>query len=269
MSSKSYAVVVPWFDTLQLNAFLDAWNVSAPFPDWLVLQQDETRAGCAATKNAGIDQAVRRGAEVVVVLDDDCHPDPEGPATLPELAVAHRAMLEPRPVELFQVVTDPPSRGTPYHPDSRRVTLPVAASMGFWTEVGDYCAPRQLVHVGAPMRFRTDPVYGRYFPLSGMNLAFRPAEWLPWCRFIDVPRFDDIWMGWLWQREAYRRGHCFNLAGPLVRHSRQSNVWQNLRAESCHLEVNETLWRDIALHPDGSYDALTRLLPRDSGGSDR
>jgi hypothetical protein len=163
-------------------------------------------------------------------------------------------------VNLFRCVTKPISRGTPYH--ERRVLMPVAASMGFWTEIGDYDAPGQLVHgARTPMEFFTAPVWGKYFPLCGMNLAFRPKDWLPWCEFIDVPRFDDIWMGWLWQKEAYRRGHCFALNGPLVRHSRQSNVWQNLRDEAVHLERNETLWRDIATNPATDYETLRKLLP--------
>jgi hypothetical protein len=94
-----------------------------------------------------------------------------------------------------------------------------------------------------------------------MNLAFRPKDWLPWCRFIDVARFDDIWMGWLWQREAYRRGYCFNLASPFVRHARQSNVWRNLVQEAVYLEQSETLWRNIALHQVGDYQSLRALLP--------
>jgi hypothetical protein len=94
-----------------------------------------------------------------------------------------------------------------------------------------------------------------------MNIAFKPLDWLPWCRFIDVPRFDDIWMGWLWQKEAYRRGFCFRLDGPMVHHSRQSNVFANLKVEAKHLERNETLWHDIATSPHTEYDDLCKLLP--------
>ena len=139
--------------------------------------------------------------------------------------------------------------------------LDVAASIGFWTEVGDYCAVRQLAHNAQPMSFVRQSIYGQYFPLCGMNLAFEPKKWMPWCQFIDVARYDDIWMGWLWQREAYRRGYCFNLSGPLIRHSRQSNVWKNLKAEAEYLEENETLWREIAEDSSDEYDTLRRLLP--------
>jgi hypothetical protein len=150
-------------------------------------------------------------------------------------------------------------------------TLPVAASMGFWLNVPDYCAVRQLVlgevdEEDQSMHFIRDTVFQRYFPLCGMNVAFRPADWWPWCQFIHVSRFDDIWMGWLWQYEAYRRGYCFNLAGPLITHVRQSNVWRNLIDEARYLEQTETLWREIALTRDGRYASMLRLLPAGTEG---
>ena len=140
--------------------------------------------------------------------------------------------------------------------------MPVAASMGFWSEIGDYDACGQLVHGATyPMKFRKETIHGRYFPLCGMNLAFRAGEW-PWCRFLDVDRFDDIWQGWIWQRRAYADGKCFNLGGPMVRHSRQSNVWENLRAEAVNLEENETAWQRAAVEPLGEYkDFLKRVFP--------
>lgn len=253
------AVVTPWVRESQRAAFAEAWTLSEPLPDWMILQHDSDGDGCGVTKNNGVRRATELGAEVVVVLDDDCFPSAEA-ATLPELAAAHLAALSPCQVEMFEAVTSPPSRGTPY--SETALTMPVAASMGFWTEVGDYCAVRSLAHRDGPMTFLRRPVFGRYFPLCGMNVAFRPREWSPWCLFVNVPRFDDIWMGWLWQREAYRRGCCFNLAGPLVRHSRQSNVWNNLREEAKFLERSETLWRDVATSPLSSYEDLRSILPK-------
>ena len=265
-------VVVPWHNEEQIAKFLDAWalpisEMASPSLDWLVLQRDLDKEGCAVTKNKGVRAAMERGADIVVILDDDCFPEmhqiPLGvPASelLPRFAKRHADCLQPQPVTMYLPVTDPPSRGTPFR--ERTVKLPVAASMGFWTDVGDYDAPSQLVHGATkPMEFRREPQMLHYFSLCGMNLAFRPKDWLPWCEFIDVPRFDDIWMGWLWQREAYRRGYCFNLNGPLVRHSRQSNVWKNLEHEARWLETSETLWRKIATHQPGDYATLRGLLP--------
>lgn len=260
-----YAVVVPWVDEAQIISFLDAWRVPHTIPDWLILQHDEHREGCAVTKNRGVEQAVARGADLVVVLDDDCYPAEV--ESLEDHVSLHRRALDPQEVEMFEIVTSPPSRGTPY--GDLTVRMPVAASTGFWTEIGDYDAARQLVYQARPMIFNRKAVHGRWFPLCGMNLAFRPTEWDPWCRFIDVPRFDDIWMGWIWQKEAYRRGFCFNLNGPLVRHARQSDPWRNLRVEAEYLEASELLWREIVLSPEEDYDKLCGLLPPHRGGSDR
>jgi hypothetical protein len=259
-------VVVPWVSQQQRDEFLAAWGLRASaLPGWLLLRHDAKREGCAVTKNRAVAEACERGADVVVVLDDDCYPDEA--RTLDELVELHTKALLPQRVQLYEVVTSPPSRGTPY--GDLTVEMPVAASMGFWSGIGDYCAVRQLATGAPPMEFRQAPVHGRYFPLCGMNLAFKPAEWHPWHRFIDVPRYDDIWMGWLWQREAYRRRHCFNLGGPVIWHARQSDPWRNLAHEANHGRACETLWKEIAMSRHDDYVSLAALLPSDPGGSDR
>jgi hypothetical protein len=265
LTDGTAAVVTAWHRDAERAAFLKAWRLNA-IPDWLVLQHDANLEGCGVTKNRGVREAVRRGAEIVVVCDGDCYPTAEAP-TLYDLVLRHVAALEPQPVLIYQTVTDPPSRGTPYAELS--ITMPIAASMGYWLDVPDYCAVRQLAFAARPMTFVRETTYGRYFPLCGMNLAFRPRAWWPWCQFIEVSRFDDIWQGWLWQKEAYRRGCAFNLNGPLVSHARQSNVWSNLRDEALYLERTETLWRDIATYPSDDYGTLLGLLPAGVEGLDR
>lgn len=249
-------VVVPWHNRDQLSQFIDAWKIEKG-DHRILFQQDSERQGCALTKNAGVWRAIDYfGAEIIIVLDDDCFP--EDGQTLDSFIADHTNALTPQPVEMFEVVTDPPSRGTPYF--NRTVTMPVAASMGFWTHIGDYDAPGQLVH-GArhPMTFSRKAIHGRYFPLCGMNLAFHASEW-PWCKFINVPRFDDIWQGFLWQKKAYHYGQCFNLNGPVVRHSRQSNVWANLNDEAKHLERNETIWQEIHQQDVCDYELIRDRL---------
>lgn len=248
-------VVVPWHNPTQLHAFLSAWGI-VETDTRVIFQRDKSRDGCARTKNHGIRAAMQAGAEAVIILDDDCFP--ESGQSLEEFIAAHEQALEPQPVEMFEAVTDPPSRGTPYF--NRTVKMLVAASMGFWTNIGDYDAPGQLVHGATkPMLFKRKAMFGRYFPLCGMNLAFRVSEW-PWCQFIDVPRFDDIWQGFLWQRHAFAEGKCFNLNGPLVRHSRQSNVWKNLKDESLNLERNETFWQEVHNFKSEGYEERLALL---------
>ena len=251
-------IVTPWHNERQLQKFLEAWGIwNKALPDFLHLEQDKTKKGCALTKNAGIKAAIKKGAETIIILDDDCLPTFD--ENLEEFAEDHEYCLEPQRVKLFDQVTTPPSRGTPYF--ARDVEqMPVAASMGFWTEVGDFDAPAQLV-LGQThqMSFDQRCIYGRYFPLCGMNLAFRVEEF-PWCQFIDVERFDDIWQGFLWQRKAWAAGQCFNLNGPLVRHSRQSNVWHNIRVEAPNLERNETIWQKAATMPFTNYETMKKNL---------
>lgn len=251
-------VVVPWHNIEQRKAFVTAWDIS-PNDSRLLLQQDTSKEGCAKTKNKGIRRAIDGGADIVIVLDDDCYP--EYGQTINSLIEGHVAALEPQWVEMFESVTDPPSRGTPYF--NRTIQMPVAASMGFWSGVGDYDAPGQLVH-GAmkPMVFHRKTIWGRYFPLCGMNLAFRATEW-PWCQFINTPRFDDIWQGFIWQKKAFADGKCFNLSGPIVRHARQSNVWANLKDEAVNLERNESIWQEIHYTPLTTYQQMLHALGLD------
>lgn len=261
MSTVNFKIVVPWHQEQQLDEFKRAWHLTDPLPEFLILQHDKHREGCAVTKNKGIEKAIQQSADVVIVLDSDCYPCkvPEGQMqhTLYTFGLDHVVALQPQEVLSVTCATWPPSRGTPYH--KRTLKMPVAASMGFWEGVPDLDAPSQLVH-GAfkELSFYPDVIHGRYFPLCGMNLAFHVKEY-PWCRFINVNRFDDIWQGWLWQRKAYAEGKCFNLRGPRVHHARQSNVWANLKIEAEHLERNETLWSDIATGPLLEYDEMLKL----------
>jgi hypothetical protein len=247
-------VVVPWHNQKQIELFKDAWQITGDHR--VIFQQDKDKSGCALTKNRGVKRAIDEGAEAVVVLDDDCFPH-DG-QSFSDFIQQHERALEPQSVVMFDAVTEPPSRGTPYF--SRTIQMPVAASMGFWSHVGDYDAPSQLVH-GAlkPMSFDRSPKFGRYFPLCGMNLAFRAEEW-PWCQFINVARFDDIWQGFVWQKKAYASGQCFNLNGPIVRHSRQSNVWANLKDESINLERNESIWKEIHNASELDYQKLVDAI---------
>jgi len=244
-------VVTPWHNPIQFKLFTDAWNIGHPCPNFLPVH-DAHRMGCAQTKNRGIELAIKQGADIVIILDDDCLPTEEMLVQLhanetPPLQAfidAHVASLTtPLAIPLFAQVTQPRSRGTPY--EQLSIDLAPAASMGYWEDIGDYDACCQLVH-GAhmPMMFQRGGIYNQYFAMSGMNIAFWATDW-PWFKFVDVPRFDDIWMGFLFQKYAYHRRKCISLNGPSVSHSRQSNVWNNLKLEAEHLEDNETFWQNV------------------------
>jgi hypothetical protein len=122
--------------------------------------------------------------------------------------------------------------------------------MGFWLEYPDLDAMSALVLGEKPeeLSYLRRAIHGVMFPFCGMNFAFR-RDWIDCAQLIDVPRFDDTWMGWIWQKVAYDRGSCFNLQGPMIRHVRQSNVWANLQDEVKYLKTNEDLWSAIYTAP--------------------
>lgn len=261
-----FAIVVPWHNPKQRDAFLAAWGVGAASGKWLFMQQDISQAGCAVTKNAGIARALAAGAEYIVVIDDDCLPPesiqqiagplkgvfaqgPDAGYTLEKFAEDHIAALQPQPVRMVYPTTQPQSRGMPYR--NHHLTLPVAASMGFWQKNPDFDAMATLVHGPAPETLFTQiAMYQFYFPFSGMNFAFH-RKWAEEAVLINVPRYDDIWMGLIWQKIAYEKGYCFSLRGPTITHSRQSNVWKNLQDEVRYIETNETMWSAVHSAPAG------------------
>lgn len=261
--------ITPWHNPTQFRMFCDAWKIPRTGHSRLLAINDKTKQGCAKTKNEGIRLAIEYGADIVIVLDDDCYPAKEYADVanpLNHFINAHvKSLTTAQPVELCPAITDPPSRGTPYY--SRHLDLMPAASMGYWQNVGDYDALGQLIH-GAqhPMEFRRIPMFGQYFAMSGMNIAFWTKDW-PWFKFVDVARFDDIWMGFIFQRYAYDSTRCISLNGPDVLHSRQSNVWANLRDEAKHLEDNESLWMKAMVTPNhGDYFEYVRALSAQLSG---
>lgn len=256
-----FAVVVPWHRKEILDKFLKAWGVTTSH-DWLFLEHGTN--GCAQTKNAGIKRALDAGAEYIIVLDDDCYPAPEPSGQpreyfLQDFAAEHVAALRPQDVRMVFPTTVPQPRGMPYRNWS--VKVPVAASIGLWVKNPDFDAMTALV-LGpeTPVTYARMPFFMRYFPFCGMNFAFH-RDWADCAVLIDVPRFDDIWMGWIWEKVAYGKGHCFNLAGPLVTHARQSDVWKNLEDEVKYLKVNEDLWSTVHNAPVGlSADDLRHMM---------
>ncbi len=243
-------VVVAWHSPEQIEEFKREWRVEKNDP--IIFQQDKTKAGCAATKNAGIKAAYNSGAKVICVLDDDCFPESKNyfPYDIRSFIQEHARALQPQAVQRVVSTTIPNSRGTPYR--HVHMKMPVAASMGFWTGYPDFDAIAALqLGETAKVEFNQRAIFGSFFPLCGMNFAFR-REWVDCALQVEnCNRWEDIFGGWVFQKVAYEKGHCFNLCGPVVRHSRQSNVWHNLREEAKYIEQNETLWETIAKAPYG------------------
>ncbi|HWP62943.1 MAG TPA: hypothetical protein VNO86_05690 [Candidatus Binatia bacterium] len=229
---------------------------------WVIPRQN------AAIRNFGYWKAWQSGADVIVTIDDDCFP-----ASQPFLA-RHVENLQ-RSVTLgWQPVTSFYTRGFPY---GIRDRAPVVVSHGLWEGIPDLDAPTQLLHPDLRLERPSDVAViprGSYFPMSGMNLAFRadfaPAMWFPLMgRGWPFDRFDDIWAGILAKRVADHL-HLAMVSGlPTVEHRRASDVFANLKKEAAGIEANETFWRAVdgvrleATTVTGAYRELAERLPLD------
>ena len=269
-------VVVPTIRERSILRFLDAWadqlsgatvlviedSPARTFPidrpdvehfAWEDIERDlgarawiiPRRTDCV--RSYGFWKAWRRGARIILTLDDDCYPaggDHIG---------GHRARLE-APAVLERWVSSGRGlkpRGMPYRggSDSRACAL----SHGLWTNVPDLDAMTQLV--GGRLEVGFTPIEqvippGMYFPMSGMNVGFR-RELTPAMYFLlmgpgwDYDRFGDIWCGVLAKKICDHLGLAVASGAPLVDHERASDVWVNLRKEAPGYEVNESFWAAV------------------------
>ena len=124
---------------------------------------------------------------------------------------------------------------------------------GLWKNVPDYDAVTQLMSSRVELSFepvdQTIPI-GRYFPMCGMNLAFKP-KLVPALYFLlmgkdyEYDRMGDIWAGIIVKKICDHLGYAVNSGKPLVDHRRASNVWNNLVKEAPGMAVNDSLWQRV------------------------
>jgi reversibly glycosylated polypeptide/UDP-arabinopyranose mutase len=235
---------------------------------WIIPRQN------AAIRNFGYWKAWSTGAEIIVTIDDDCYP------AAPSYIQTHVANLSSKVTLGWEQVCDFPTRGFPY---GIRGSSEVVVSHGLWENVADLDAPTQLTqpHLSIQRPVRTKVIArGSYFPMSGMNLAFRawfaPAMWFPLMgRGWPFDRFDDIWAGVLAKKVADHLELGMISGDPTVEHRRASNVFANLRKEAAGIEANETFWRavdQVKLDADtvaGAYVQLAERLALDGPYFDR
>jgi len=200
-------------------------------------------------RSYGFLKAYQDHPDMVITLDDDCYPSGDGAQFI------HRhwqALTQPALSNAWQETGEGvPTRGIPYFQRHREWTC--LLNHGLWDHVPDFDAPTQLVQARFPRQFtavnQTIPV-GQYFPMCGMNIAFRP-ELIPALYFLlmgqgyQYDRFGDIWSGIIVKKICDHLGYAIKSGDPIVTHKRASNVWANLRKEAPGLEVNEEFWQVI------------------------
>lgn len=277
-------IVVPTIRETGITQFLERWepefrgqrvivvedNPQKTFavPDWVEhygwSDIDETlgelawiiprRSDCV--RSFGYYLAVQSRCDFILTLDDDCYPeDGAGGGFLEGVAAAlNRRWKDDRWWSTLDGSVLP--RGYPY--EVRRRTLETVLHHGLWSNVPDLDARTQLrlpAYRTKPARTLKRVPYGKFFPMCGMNLAFRPAM-VPAIYFLlmghsaaanswPFDRFGDIWAGLFAKKIADHLGFAVTSGAPSVHHSRASNPDVNFRKETPGYPVNEVLWRRL------------------------
>lgn len=289
------AIVVPTARPASVLDFLTAWEQQFSGHDIIIIEDNPTRTLDLASRTTehyswkeidqelqdnswiiprrtdcirsfGFYKASQKSVDIVVSLDDDCFP------TGDDFLLKHWERLsEPAhsPAWTSTLATAVP-RGVPYFTTNRRAEC--VLNHGLWTNIPDYDALTQISITRYP--FDPTPLYqvipqGKYFPMCGMNIAFRPAI-MPIMYFLlmgrDCPydRFGDIWCGVIAKRICDHLGYAVRSGDPLVDHRRASNVWKNLMKEAPGYEMNELLWKEVdsAILTETSFSGCYRAIAR-------
>ena len=232
---------------------------------WIIPRQTD------CVRSYGFWKAWKLKPDMIVTLDDDCYPyapfDSIPPAD--RLLSRHWERLQTGGDETAwaNTLSGLTPRGIPYQ--NLRRKLVGMLNHGLWHNVPDLDALTQLTRSRQwdssgqlvekdYLKSFTVP-RGAFFPMCGMNLAFRPEAVSALYFLLMGPaypydRFGDIWAGIIFKRICDHLGYAITSGVPVVEHKRASNVWANLRKEAPALEVNERVWAvvdEARLYSDG------------------
>jgi hypothetical protein len=233
---------------------------------WRDIDASLPEPGIISRRDSGIRaygfwRAWAMGAGYIFTLDDDCFPV-GGDGDVNHVR-QHLQNLEATPAWRSSV-PHLRVRGLPY---ANAGTLRnVYVSMGLWLGHPDIDAIQVLAHP-SPGGTREacgdcrDRVLDRglssrlmpgeqYFPLCGMNLAFRREAaclmyFPPMGLNSPYSRFDDIWAGLVLQRICRHLRYGIVCGQPVVEHRRASDPFTNLVKEAPGIGANENMWEIV------------------------
>lgn len=268
----------PW-PTFELPGWVEhhAWDAIDRHlgPDaWIIPR----RTDCI--RSFGLLLSAAERCDLVITLDDDCYPEDAYPGGF--IAGVHAALQATWPNDrwLSPLADGVATRGFPYALRTER--LATAVHHGLWSNIPDLDAltQQQMPDYRLPPASAVQRVPHRvYFPMCGMNLAFRPmmlgamyfllmgqdSAGNPW----PYDRFGDIWNGLFVKRIADHLGLAVSSGAPSVRHERASSLEANLLKETPGYPVNEVLWDRVdavtlaATSPAACYGELADKLAMD------
>ena len=214
--------------------------------EWIFSRQN------AGIRSYGFWKAWKKGADIIITLDDDCYPVDRN------FIKQHVHNLSLHAPHSWQPTYPHPdfiyTRGIPYR---IRNTYPVMVSHGLWTKHIDLDGVTQKNYPDLCLPsyppFLTFIPKRQYFPMCSMNLAFR-KEVTPFMYFPlmgkdpdgvswEFDRFDDIWAGICAKKIMDHLGFAVANGSPFVEHRKASDPDVNIKKEKTGLPVNEKLWQ--------------------------
>lgn len=211
---------------------------------WIISRRD------SAIRSYGFLVAYRLGADFIFSLDDDCYPVAKN-----YFCDQHIDRLT-NTTKWTESILGMKTRGIPYR--EKGVMQKVCLNMGLWRGVPDLDAVQSL-NASVPTDFEP-PDYdrliptGQYFPLCGMNFAFKReiavlSYFAPMGEDKPYRRFDDIWFGIILKKICDHLGISISCGHPFVHHRRASDPFVNLVKEATGIKANEEFWKIIDMIP--------------------
>ena len=222
---------------------------------WIISRRD------SSIRSFGFLMAYRLGAKFIFTLDDDCYPSRSKGLHESYLVAEHIKNLTETP-RWVPSVPGQRTRGLPYKNFGKAQN--VMLSVGLWEGTPDFDAIQTLSGQSQELNLpetRVMPI-GQYFPICGMNLAFR-REFTPLTYFMlqgdgyPYRRFDDIWFGVVAKKICDHLGWMITCGKPYVCHTKASDPFVNLVKEAPGVKHNEHFWELIDSIP------LTKRTPAD------
>jgi len=241
----SYVTHAAW-DDIEKDLGKDAWIISR-------------RSG--SIRSYAMLLAARQNPDMVVMLDDDCLPASES------FLFDHWDVLEMvctyEPVFDTMHASDCGVTARGYPKELKSITTVV--NHGMWNNIPDIDGRTQLKHPTLRTVFpkQSEQVpRGVLFPLSAMNVAFRPEALpamyqFPMGQGQPYERYDDIWCGWVMKKAMDAAGLGVRSGSPLIYHSRASNAHRNAEIEIPGMSENEVAFRHVLsmIVPSGSLES--------------
>lgn len=211
-------------------------------------------------RSFGYYKAWKDGVDILITLDDDCYPAHSTPYLIQTFVdilsgVAGSAWFNTLAGRVTNYNNLYP-RGFPYTERWRAVAL----CHGLWKHVPDFDGKTQNLMPNVRVNIvdtEASPVpSGVFFPMCGMNVGVR-RELIPAFYFLlmgqdrygrqwGVHRFGDIWAGLFLKKIIDHLGLAVVSGQPVIHHDRASNALKNMELESAGIELNETLYKNIA-----------------------